>query len=115
MASSCCRCDAGGAAHASGIHSLTAHARSVQIALLRDYLDAEFRPAPPPGKAKAGKKDDATLLPFGYDLERIIDDFVFICMLVRSHSCVHSCLCPPDTHPRLALGGQRFFATAAHA
>ena len=68
-----------------------------QIALLRDYLDAEFRPAAPPGKAKAGKKDDATLLPFGYDLERIIDDFVFICMLVRLHSCVHGCLCPPDT------------------
>ena len=61
-------------------------AHHAQIALLRDYLDAEFRPAPPPGKAKMSKKDDAALLPFGYDLERVIDDFVFICMLVRSHS-----------------------------
>ena len=86
-----------------------------QIALLRDYLDAEFRPSPPPGKAKAGKKDDATLLPFGYDLERIIDDFVFICMLVRPHSCKRCAHARADVPARWCAGGQRFFATAAHA
>jgi 5'-3' exonuclease len=59
-----------------------------QIALLRDYLDAEFKPAAPPAGAKgaakgaAAKDKDAALLPFGYDLERIIDDFVFLAMLV---------------------------------
>ncbi|CAG9464207.1 unnamed protein product [Pedinophyceae sp. YPF-701] len=41
-----------------------------QLSVLRDYLDLEFRPASP----------DA--LPFPYDMERIIDDFVLFCMLV---------------------------------
>lgn len=38
--------------------------------LLRDYFDAEFR------GALAGR------LPFAYDLERVVDDFVLFCMLV---------------------------------
>ncbi|PSC67084.1 5 -3 exoribonuclease 1, partial [Micractinium conductrix] len=42
----------------------------LQIGLLRDYFDAEFKPA------LAGR------LPFAYDLERIVDDFVLFCMLV---------------------------------
>jgi hypothetical protein len=59
----------------------------LQIALLRDYLDAEFKPAAPPAAAgakgaKAAAAKDAALLPFGYDLERIVDDFVFLAMLV---------------------------------
>ena len=40
-----------------------------QIGLVRDYLELEFRP--PPGT-----------LPFEFDLERIIDDFVLFCMLI---------------------------------
>ena len=36
---------------------------------MRDYLEHEFRPA-------AGQ------LPWGFDLERIIDDFVLFCMLI---------------------------------
>jgi 5'-3' exonuclease len=36
------------------------------INLLREYLDEEFR----------------TDLPFGYDLERILDDFVLFCFFV---------------------------------
>ena len=39
--------------------------------LLRDYFDAEFR------TALEGR------LPFPYDLERVVDDFVLFCMLVR--------------------------------
>ncbi|KAL4425618.1 hypothetical protein ABPG75_009634 [Micractinium tetrahymenae] len=42
----------------------------LQIGLLRDYFDAEFR------TALAGR------LPFAYDLERVVDDFVLFCMLV---------------------------------
>ena len=41
----------------------------LQIGLLRDYFDMEF-------------KLIAKTLPFAYDLERIIDDFVLFCMLV---------------------------------
>jgi 5'-3' exoribonuclease 1 len=36
------------------------------VNLLREYLDEEFR----------------TELPFGYDLERVIDDFVLFCFFV---------------------------------
>ncbi len=38
---------------------------------VRDYLELEFRPKPaePP-------------LPFDFDLERVIDDFVLFCMLI---------------------------------
>ena len=39
----------------------------LHIGLLREYLDLEFR-------------DKG--LPFGYDLERVIDDFILLCMLV---------------------------------
>lgn len=38
-----------------------------QIGLLREYLELEF-------------KSDA--LPFAFDLERVIDDFVLFCMLI---------------------------------
>jgi 5'-3' exoribonuclease 1 len=41
----------------------------LQIGLLRDYFDMEF-------------KSLADTLPFAYDLERIVDDFVLFCMLV---------------------------------
>ena len=41
----------------------------LQIGLLRDYFDMEF-------------KSLADTLPFPYDLERIVDDFVLFCMLV---------------------------------
>lgn len=41
----------------------------LQIGLLRDYFDMEF-------------KSLADSLPFAYDLERIVDDFVLFCMLV---------------------------------
>jgi len=38
-----------------------------QIGLLREYLELEFR-------------NDA--LPFAYNVERVIDDFVLFCMLI---------------------------------
>ena len=38
---------------------------------VRDYLEMEFRP-----------KSSEAPLPFGFDLERIIDDFVLFCMLI---------------------------------
>lgn len=41
----------------------------LQVGLLRDYLDMEF-------------KSLASTLPFAYDLERVVDDFVLFCMLV---------------------------------
>lgn len=41
-----------------------------RCSLLRDYFDAEFRTALADG------------LPFAYDLERVVDDFVLFCMLV---------------------------------
>jgi 5'-3' exoribonuclease 1 len=40
-----------------------------QVGLLRDYFDAEFRHLAPS-------------LPFGYDPERVVDDFVLFCMLI---------------------------------
>lgn len=40
-----------------------------QVGLLRDYFDAEFRHLAPK-------------LPFGYDPERVVDDFVLFCMLI---------------------------------
>ena len=40
------------------------------VAILREYFDVEF------SNAFKGK------LPFDYDVERIIDDFVFMCYLV---------------------------------
>ena len=40
-----------------------------QVGLLRDYFDAEFRHLAP-------------RLPFGYDPERVVDDFVLFCMLI---------------------------------
>ena len=55
----------------------------LQICLLRDYFDAEFKPVPsgtPPSEAVKLPAD--AVLPFGYDLERIIDDLVFMSMLV---------------------------------
>ena len=55
----------------------------LQICLLRDYFDAEFKPVPEgtPAGEIAKLKPDA-VLPFGYDLERVIDDLVFMAMLV---------------------------------
>lgn len=41
--------------------------------LLREYLDEEFR----------------TELPFGYDLERVIDDFVLFCFFVGTVPAGH--------------------------
>ena len=38
---------------------------------VRDYLEMEFRP-----------RHDETQLPFDFDLERVIDDFVLFCMLI---------------------------------
>ena len=93
-----------------------------QIALLRDYLDAEFKPASSASTAKGSKTvKDSALLPFGYDLERIIDDFVFLAMLVSSPSvccpafATSACLLDQTCRVHTPPGGQRFFATAAHA
>ena len=38
---------------------------------VRDYLELEFRPKPA-----------EPALPFDFDLERVIDDFVLFCMLI---------------------------------
>ena len=38
---------------------------------MRDYLEMEFRPRP-----------SEPSLPFDFDLERVIDDFVLFCMLI---------------------------------
>ena len=38
---------------------------------MRDYLELEFRPKP-----------SEPALPFDFDLERVIDDFVLFCMLI---------------------------------
>ena len=56
----------------------------LQIGLLRDYFDAEFKPIPPGFDASQGtaKLPPKAVLPFGYDLERVIDDIVFLAMLV---------------------------------
>lgn len=66
------------------------HFMLFQIGLLREYLELEFRnPA----------------LPFDYDVERIIDDFVLFCMLIgndflpgtllpcQGNAEPHACLC----------------------
>ena len=47
---------------------------------VRDYLEMEFRP-----------KSSEAQLPFGFDLERIIDDFVLFCMLIGNDflPCAH--------------------------
>ena len=44
--------------------------QALNISCLRDYLYNEF-------------KCLQAALPFGFDFERIIDDFVFLCFLVR--------------------------------
>ena len=55
----------------------------LQICLLRDYFDAEFKPVPEgTAAADVAKLKADAVLPFGYDLERVIDDIVFMCMLV---------------------------------
>ena len=58
-----------------------------QIGLVRDYMDAEFRAAFFAAPAASSSPEGATappscLLPFAYDTERVIDDFVLFCMLV---------------------------------
>lgn len=47
---------------------------------MRDYLELEFRPAP-------------GTLPFEFNLERIIDDFVLFCMLIGNDFL--PCACSP--------------------
>jgi hypothetical protein len=63
----------------------------MQIGMLRDYLDLEF-------KSAYGKE-----WPFPYCLERLIDDFVLLCMLV----CVVPQLCPSSLEPLLNVVGMR--------
>ena len=53
----------------------------LHITLLREYLDLEFR-------------DLVPLLPFAYDLERVIDDFILIAVFVGNDFLPHL----PDLH-----------------
>ena len=61
------------------------------MGLVRDYLELEFRSA-------------AASAPFGFDLERVIDDFVLFCMLIgndflpcaRALSLLSRCLVVPS-------------------
>eukprot|EP00471_Norrisiella_sphaerica_P010076 CAMPEP_0184497306 /NCGR_PEP_ID=MMETSP0113_2-20130426/36138_1 /TAXON_ID=91329 /ORGANISM="Norrisiella sphaerica, Strain BC52" /LENGTH=1717 /DNA_ID=CAMNT_0026884339 /DNA_START=126 /DNA_END=5279 /DNA_ORIENTATION=+ len=50
----------------------------LHISLLRQYLDLEMRGVPIAGDTAGGKGQEAAK----YDLERIVDDFVVMCMLV---------------------------------
>jgi 5'-3' exonuclease len=74
----------------------------MQIGMLRDYLDLEF-------KSAYGKE-----WPFPYCLERLIDDFVLLCMLV----CVSQPASPlePLLHVRMGRGGsfQHRCGTSSH-
>lgn len=52
--------------------------QALNIAVLRDYLANEF-------------KCMRTSLPFPYDFERIVDDFVFLCFFVGKFQRHHPC------------------------
>ena len=53
----------------------------LQLSLLREYLDLEFR-------------DVGRLLPFDYNLERIIDDFIVLAVFIGNDFLPHL----PDLH-----------------
>jgi hypothetical protein len=60
----------------------------LHISILREYIDLEFRNTLVSGREDDGKVGAVAVLPFKYDLERIIDDWVFLCFLVGTRTAL---------------------------